>query len=122
MNNNYSKPVNIGNPEEYSIVSLATIIRDMIGNNNTIEFKEEVEDDPQRRRPDISIAKANLNWEPIVSVKDGLDKTIDYFRKELRRNRLEETHLESKFHNIDLFSNNGLFDNQKNEEYGKSEL
>jgi UDP-glucuronate decarboxylase len=57
MNSNYSKPVNLGNPEEYSIVQLATIIRDVIGNNNTIVFKEKVEDDPQRRRPNISIAK-----------------------------------------------------------------
>lgn len=103
MNSNYSKPVNIGNPEEYSIIDLATKIRNMIGNKNHIEYKDEVEDDPQRRRPDITVAKENLDWRPVVPLNVGLEKTIDYFRKELTRNRLEESHLESKLHNKELF-------------------
>ena len=64
---------------------------------------DEVEDDPQRRKPDITIAKENLNWQPKVPLKSGLQKTVDYFRKELKRNRLEENHLESKSHNMELF-------------------
>ncbi len=106
MNSNYSRPVNIGNPEEYSIIELATKIREMIGNKNHIEYKDEVEDDPRRRRPDITVAKENLGWRPVVPLKVGLEKTIDYFRKELTRNRLEESHLESKLHNKELFMEN----------------
>lgn len=86
MNNNYSKPVNLGNSAEYSIESLAKIIRDLIGNNNQIEIKEKLEDDPRRRKPDISTAKREFNWEPKVSLMDGLKLTVDYFRNELKRN------------------------------------
>ncbi len=103
MNSNYSRPVNIGNPEEYSIIELATMIRDMVGNDNTIEYKEEVEDDPKRRKPDISVAKNELNWEPKVPLNVGLEKTVSYFRKELKRNRLEESNVESIAHNSDLY-------------------
>ena len=66
MNSDYSQPVNIGNPEEHSISTFATIIRDMVGGNSKIVNLDPVQDDPQRRRPDISLAKKVLNWEPVV--------------------------------------------------------
>jgi len=50
-----------------------------------IEYKEKVEDDPQRRRPDITVAKENLNWEPKIKLREGLSKSIDYFRGELKK-------------------------------------
>ena len=94
------------------------------GHNNKIEFKEEVEDDPQRRRPDISVAKEHLDWEPKVTLKSRLEKTVDYFRKELKRNRLIENHLESKLHNMELFSNqkHELTEATENDQCKKIEL
>lgn len=86
MNSNYSKPVNLGNPDEYTIKDTALIIRDLVGNNNEIVVKEKMEDDPQRRKPDITVAKSELNWEPKTSLSQGLRKTVDYFREELDRN------------------------------------
>ena len=84
-------------------MELATKIRDMVGNKNKIEFKEEVEDDPKRRRPDINVAKNELNWEPKVDLNVGLEKTVSYIRKELKRNRLKESNVESIAHNSDLY-------------------
>lgn len=64
------------------------IIRDLIGvKTSKIETMPAVEDDPQRRRPDISRAKKYLNWEPRIPLKVGLEKTIQYFRKELDRSK-----------------------------------
>ena len=106
MNSNYTGPVNLGNPTEHKIegkkniskkdktyskfeksnfTEFATLIKEEIGSDSAIEHKEAVEDDPRRRRPDISLAKKVLDWEPRVSLKQGLAKTIDYFRKELSR-------------------------------------
>ena len=68
----------------------ASVIRAQVGSSSEIVFKEAVEDDPQRRRPDISLAKKVLNWEPKVALETGIQKTIDYFKKELSRNHLTE--------------------------------
>jgi len=87
MNSDYSQPVNIGNPDEHSIATFATIIRDMVGSNSKIVNLAPVEDDPQRRRPDISLAKKVLNWEPVVPLQRGLKKTVEYFSKELGRSK-----------------------------------
>lgn len=84
MNSNYSRPVNLGNPDEYRIVDLAEIVRDLVGNGNPILKCDQVEDDPRRRRPDISVARQQLdNWSPTTPLVDGLKKTIGYFRAEL---------------------------------------
>ncbi|XP_073992488.1 UDP-xylose synthase [Rhodnius prolixus] len=85
MDSNYTLPVNIGNPTEYSITEFAVIIRNLVGNNNPIGSTEAVEDDPQRRKPDISRAKNYLNWQPKVPLKQGLEQTVSYFRQELQR-------------------------------------
>eukprot|EP00043_Microstomoeca_roanoka_P017099 m.177250 g.177250 ORF g.177250 m.177250 type:complete len:454 (+) comp16570_c8_seq1:231-1592(+) len=84
MNGDFSEPVNIGNPEEYTMLDFARSIRDLVGNDVEILHKPATQDDPQRRRPDISRAKQYLNWEPKVKVVDGLRATIDYFRQELQ--------------------------------------
>ncbi|CAF0825981.1 unnamed protein product [Didymodactylos carnosus] len=83
MNSNYSSPVNIGNPDEYTIEQFALIIKDLVGANSSLAFKEAVTDDPQQRRPDITLAKTLLNWQPRVKLIEGLNKTIAYFRNEL---------------------------------------
>jgi UDP-glucuronate decarboxylase len=83
MNSNYTQPVNLGNPIEHTIEEFAEIIRDLVGVQSEIQTMQAVEDDPQRRKPDITRAKKVLNWEPRVSLKEGLQLTIDYFKSEL---------------------------------------
>ncbi|KAK9869722.1 hypothetical protein WA026_003459 [Henosepilachna vigintioctopunctata] len=85
MNSNYTQPVNLGNPVEHTINQFAEIIKDLLGGNSKIVHLAEVQDDPQRRKPDISRAKKYLNWEPKVSLNIGLQKTVTYFREELRK-------------------------------------
>jgi UDP-glucuronate decarboxylase len=90
MNSNFSLPVNLGNPEEQSISDFANIIKDLVGGSSEIVFKPPMQDDPQKRKPDITRAKEQLNWQPNVSMKDGLKKTIEYFREELKLQKLSE--------------------------------
>jgi UDP-glucuronate decarboxylase len=72
-------PVNLGNPDEHTILEMAEIIRSMAGTDSEIEFKELPQDDPVQRCPDISRARELLNWEPRVALGDGLRSTFDYF-------------------------------------------
>jgi UDP-glucuronate decarboxylase len=76
-------PVNIGNPEEYTILQLASEIRDMIDPSLAITFKPLPSDDPRRRCPDIGKAKNLLQWSPSVGLEHGLKSTIDYFKSTL---------------------------------------
>ncbi|CAG9771889.1 unnamed protein product [Ceutorhynchus assimilis] len=85
MNSNYSLPVNLGNPVEHTITEFASIIKNLVGGHSKVVHVSEVEDDPQRRRPDIGRAKQYLNWEPKVDLNTGLHKTVEYFRQELKR-------------------------------------
>ncbi|CAH0381829.1 unnamed protein product [Bemisia tabaci] len=84
MEANYTQPVNLGNPNEHTIQEFAEIIRHLVGSKNDIKQIKAVEDDPQRRKPDITRANKYLHWKPKVSLEDGLQKTIAYFRDELR--------------------------------------
>lgn len=83
MNSHYSGPVNIGNPNEFTMLELATKVLAGTGSASEIDFLPLPMDDPNRRRPDITLARTLLNWEPRVSLDDGLEKTIAYFRAEL---------------------------------------
>jgi UDP-glucuronate decarboxylase len=78
-------PVNLGNPIEFSMLELAQMIIDLTGSPSQITFADLPKDDPVRRRPDISLAKEKLGWEPQIVVGDGLKSTVDYFRKELQK-------------------------------------
>jgi UDP-glucuronate decarboxylase len=73
-------PVNLGNPEEYRVVDLARWIVELTGSRSQVEFHPLPEDDPRQRRPDITLARERLGWEPAVRVEEGLRRTIDYFR------------------------------------------
>jgi UDP-glucuronate decarboxylase len=73
-------PVNIGNPGEFTIRQLAELTLEMTGSKSQLIEKPLPVDDPERRRPDITLAKAKLGWEPQVPLRDGLRKTIDWFR------------------------------------------
>uniref|UniRef100_A0A3B3YEL4 UDP-glucuronic acid decarboxylase 1 n=1 Tax=Poecilia mexicana TaxID=48701 RepID=A0A3B3YEL4_9TELE len=83
MNSNISSPVNLGNPEEHTILEFAQLIKSLVVSRSQIQFLSEAQDDPQRRRPDIRKAKMMLGWEPVVPLEEGLNKTIQYFSREL---------------------------------------
>jgi UDP-glucuronate decarboxylase len=76
-------PVNVGNPVEFTIKELAEKIIELIGSKSRISFKPLPQDDPIRRRPDISLARTQLGWEPKIHLKEGLDKTIPYFKAKI---------------------------------------
>ncbi|MEM7364310.1 MAG: UDP-glucuronic acid decarboxylase family protein [Pseudomonadota bacterium] len=77
-------PINIGNPGEFSILELAESVIRLTNSRSQIRFLPLPSDDPKQRQPDISLAKSTLNWEPTVSLEDGLKETIDYFRNLLK--------------------------------------
>ncbi len=81
MNSNFIGPVNLGNPEEFTILELANIIKRLTNSKSKFVFKPLPKDDPIRRRPDISLAKKELEWEPKIGLEEGLKRTIDYFKK-----------------------------------------
>jgi len=77
-------PVNMGNPEEFTILELAQLVREMTGARSEINYEPLPQDDPVRRRPDITRAVKLLGWKPEVQLREGLKKTIDYFDNLLR--------------------------------------
>ncbi len=74
------RPVNMGNPRESKVIDIARLVLEMTGSRSQIKFLPLPTDDPKVRRPDISRARRLLGWEPQVSLEDGLDKTIAFFR------------------------------------------
>ncbi len=73
-------PVNLGNPKEFTILELAKEVIELSGSDSKVVFKKLPSDDPKKRCPDISLAKKKLGWEPKVELREGLKKTIEYFR------------------------------------------
>ena len=78
-------PVNLGNPAEFSVKEIATKIKELTNSSSEIIHNELPKDDPVRRKPDISLAKSKLNWEPKINLDEGLTKTIDYFKDILQK-------------------------------------
>jgi len=74
-------PVNMGNPTERSMLELAETVLRLVGGPSSITFKPLPQDDPRQRRPDIALAREALDWQPKVSLEDGLRDTISYFRR-----------------------------------------
>jgi dTDP-glucose 4,6-dehydratase len=83
MEVDYPYPVNLGNPEEYRVLELAQLVKELTGSSSPITFLPLPEDDPRQRRPDITLARELLSWEPEVPVREGLLRTIAYFREVL---------------------------------------
>jgi UDP-glucuronate decarboxylase len=81
----FSGPVNLGNPEEFSMLELAERIIHLTKSKSRIKFKPLPQDDPRQRRPDIGLARKRLKWKPKVSLDDGLKETIRYFRQVLKK-------------------------------------
>lgn len=79
-NDSFMGPVNIGNPSEFTIKQLAELVIEMTGTKSKLVFEELPSDDPVRRKPDISLAKEKLNWEPSIALEEGLKETIKYFK------------------------------------------
>ncbi|HED11358.1 MAG TPA: SDR family oxidoreductase [Caldithrix abyssi] len=77
-------PVNLGNPNEFTILSLAEQVIEQTGSRSKIVFKELPQDDPTQRQPDISLAREQLNWQPTIELIEGLQKTIPYFERKLQ--------------------------------------
>ena len=76
-------PINIGNPREMTISEIATTVIRMTGSKSRIIYKPLPTDDPKQRRPDITLARTLLKWEPKVPLEEGLVKTLDYFRSKI---------------------------------------
>lgn len=83
MDVDYNLPVNIGNPDEKTVIELAQMIKELTGSKSELVFKDLPKDDPQRRLPDITKAKTLLGWSPKVDLTSGLSKTIEWYRTEL---------------------------------------
>jgi dTDP-glucose 4,6-dehydratase len=87
MVSNFSEPVNLGNPQEMTILELAEKIIKLTGSRSKVVFKKAPQDEPQRRRPEITRAKELLGWEPKTSIDQGLIPTIEWFKKKLFNRR-----------------------------------
>jgi UDP-glucuronate decarboxylase len=77
----FTGPINIGNPDEFTMLQLAQLVLEKTGSASRIVFKPLPQDDPRQRKPDITLAKRVLDWQPTVKLEEGLIRTIDYFRK-----------------------------------------
>ena len=84
MDSQYKGPLNLGNPEEIKINDLAHLINDIVGNNCSFIYSPPPENDPHKRKPDINFARSRLNWYPKVSLYEGLNLTIQYFKKQFQ--------------------------------------
>jgi dTDP-glucose 4,6-dehydratase len=78
-------PVNIGNPDERTIMDLVRLLLDLTGSRSTVEYRPLPVNDPKIRQPDITKARTQLGWEPRVGLEEGLKITIDWFKKRLER-------------------------------------
>lgn len=76
-------PINMGNPGEFTMIELAQAILKQVGGKSQLVFRPLPQDDPKQRRPDITLAKQHLDWEPMVNIDSGLSRTISYFKKTL---------------------------------------
>jgi UDP-glucuronate decarboxylase len=76
-------PFNLGNPGEFTMLELAKVVQDTIDPNARIEFRENTQDDPHKRKPDITKAKELLGWEPKIALRDGLPLMVTDFRKRI---------------------------------------
>lgn len=85
----FTGPVNIGNPEEYTVKQLAELVIDIVGTTSNIVYKPIPSDDPTRRKPNVMVAKGYLGWSPKVKVLEGLADTIEYFKNEINNKHIQ---------------------------------
>ena len=82
LDSDWAGPMNIGSPEEYTILELAEAVLDVVGSTAPVHFEELPVDDPTRRRPDITLARRELGWEPKVGLREGLARTLEWYRRQ----------------------------------------
>jgi UDP-glucuronate decarboxylase len=85
----FTGPVNLGNPVEFTVMELAEKVKAFTGSSSKIVHKELPQDDPVQRQPDIRLAAERLGWEPKIGLDEGLRRTIEYFRKRFGMKRAE---------------------------------
>jgi nucleoside-diphosphate-sugar epimerase len=73
-------PINIGNPNEFTMLELAQLVLEIVGGDTGIEHRPLPSDDPTQRQPDITLAKSLLDWQPTVELREGLTATVEFFR------------------------------------------
>jgi len=83
-------PVNIGNPSEFTMLQLAELVRSKIQSSSELVYRPLPTNDPTQRKPDITLAREKLDWEPTIELSEGLDRTIGYFRKILETHKLQQ--------------------------------
>jgi UDP-glucuronate decarboxylase len=83
MDSPFRGPVNLGNPEEYTVLELAQLVQSILESDAGIEFRDLPVHDPRLRKPDIELARVELGWQPRISLPEGLRKTIEHLRIEL---------------------------------------
>ena len=81
---NPGSPINLGNPKDFTMLELAQIVLEVTGSQSEIEFQPLPQDDPQQRKPDISLAREILGWTPSIELREGLEKSIPYFASKLK--------------------------------------
>ena len=86
-------PINLGNPNEFTIRELADTVIDLTGSKSELVQKPLPQDDPRQRQPDISLAREKLDWEPQTQLREGLTKTIAYFDEMLRKGAAQREEL-----------------------------
>ena len=87
---NFTGPVNLGNPDEFTILELARNVIELTGSSSQIRHLPLPQDDPTQRQPDISLARKALDWNPTVNLREGLITTIEYFDRRLSRRAKEQ--------------------------------
>ncbi|HEY1827740.1 MAG TPA: UDP-glucuronic acid decarboxylase family protein [Acidimicrobiales bacterium] len=85
LDSDISGPVNIGNPDEHTVLELAEIVLEVTGSSSGIVYEPLPTDDPTRRRPDITLARTELGWEPTVALRDGIARTVEYLAPIVKR-------------------------------------
>jgi dTDP-glucose 4,6-dehydratase len=85
LDSDESGPVNIGNPNEFTVLELADVVLELTGSSSSIVYEPPLADDPARRRPDIALARRALGWEPTIDLREGVARTIPYFVDALTR-------------------------------------
>jgi UDP-glucuronate decarboxylase len=81
LDKNPNTPINLGNPNEFTILELAKVVIDITNSKSEIVNNSLPLDDPKQRCPDISLAKSTLNWDPMIQLKVGVEKTVEYFKQ-----------------------------------------
>jgi nucleoside-diphosphate-sugar epimerase len=83
LDSDVTGPINIGNPDEFTMLELADIVLELTNSSSQVIFEPLPVDDPTQRKPDLTLARSKLGWEPTIALREGLTRTIPYFAEQL---------------------------------------